>query len=105
MTVDDAARAELEILAVIGDAMAEARARMGEVSWTGRASRNRRPAKDGSRPRCGAPTTAGKPCRSWPVRGGVRCREHGGEVPELAPWRPPLRVADPLGKAAARWPS
>jgi len=30
------------------------------------------------RPRCGAKTRAGTPCRRWPVRGRRRCRLHGG---------------------------
>lgn len=30
---------------------------------------------------CGAKTRSGKPCRQHPIRGGTRCRMHGGSAP------------------------
>ena len=30
---------------------------------------------------CGARTRSGKPCRQHPIRGGTRCRMHGGSAP------------------------
>lgn len=30
---------------------------------------------------CGAKTRSGKPCRQRPIRGGTRCRMHGGATP------------------------
>ena len=30
---------------------------------------------------CGAKTRSGKPCRQHPIRGGTRCRMHGGATP------------------------
>lgn len=30
---------------------------------------------------CGAKTRSGKPCRQRPIRGGTRCRMHGGSTP------------------------
>lgn len=30
---------------------------------------------------CGAKTRSGKPCRQHPIRGGTRCRMHGGSTP------------------------
>lgn len=30
---------------------------------------------------CGARTRSGKPCRQHPIRGGTRCRMHGGATP------------------------
>jgi glucans biosynthesis protein len=40
-----------------------------------------RPGYLNQRPRCGARTRAGPPCRRPPVRGRKRCRLHGGLSP------------------------
>lgn len=32
--------------------------------------------------RCGAKTRSGKPCPNWPMKGGIRCRQHGGASPQ-----------------------
>ena len=37
------------------------------------------------KPRCGARTRSGHPCRSLPVRGKRRCRMHGGAAGSGAP--------------------
>jgi hypothetical protein len=40
---------------------------------------------DPETPQCGAKTRSGEPCRRSPVRGGVRCRLHGGALGSGAP--------------------
>lgn len=47
---------------------------------------NPTPSVDNSEPHatpviCGAKTRSGKPCRQHPIRGGTRCRMHGGSAP------------------------
>nr|WP_305803871.1 HGGxSTG domain-containing protein [Bradyrhizobium sp. WSM2793] len=37
-------------------------------------------------PRCGADTRGGLPCRAPAMRGGLRCRMHGGAPGSGAPW-------------------
>ncbi|MFB6416132.1 MULTISPECIES: HGGxSTG domain-containing protein [Bradyrhizobium] len=37
-------------------------------------------------PRCGAGTRSGLACRAPAVRGGLRCRMHGGAPGSGAPW-------------------
>ena len=32
--------------------------------------------------RCGAKTRNGTPCPNWPLKGGKRCRQHGGASPQ-----------------------
>ena len=88
---------ELERLELVAAGFAEARSRMGAGPSRGR------PARDGTRARCGAPTAGGEPCRKWPCRGDDKCHAHGGQVAEPGPWRPPIRVRDPLGRAADLW--
>ena len=89
---------ELERLELVAAGFAEARSRMGAGPSHGR------PAKDGTRARCGEPTSGGEPCRKWPCRGDDKCHAHGGTVAVLGPYRPPMRLRDPLAKAAEQWP-
>ena len=90
---------ELERLELVAGAMAEARSRMGA------GPSHRRPRPDGTRARCGEPTSGGEPCRKWPCRGDDKCHAHGGTVAELGPWKPPaIQPRDPLAKAARLWP-
>lgn len=49
-------------------------------------SSNPIPSVDSSEPHatptvCGAKTRSGKPCQQHPIRGGTRCRMHGGSAP------------------------
>ena len=88
---------ELERLELVAGAMAEARSRMGA------GPSHRRRAKDGTRARCGEPTSGGEPCRKWPCRGDDRCHAHGGQVAVLGPYRPPMRLRSAFEKAAAEW--
>src|SRR5262245_47414799 len=49
--------------------------------WSGQKMRGNHPRNFGpmlASLRCGARTRAGKPCQSPAVRGGTRCRMHGG---------------------------
>ena len=88
---------ELERLELVAGAMAEARSRMGA------GPSHRRRAKDGTRARCGEPTSGGEPCRKWPCRGDDKCHAHGGSVAVLGPYRPPMRLRSAFEKAAAEW--
>ena len=71
------------------------------------------------KPRCGATTSNGSPCRRWPIAGGRRCPKHGGGSPqakakaairaELAQWSlndttrdPSITLLQLLSQSAAR---
>jgi len=52
------------------------RLRLRKERW--RAQEWSTPKPRGDRPRCGAKTRRGEPCRRLPVPGRARCRNHGG---------------------------
>ncbi len=52
-------------------------------------------------PRCSAHTSAGAPCRRWPIAGGRVCATHGGRAPQVVA-RARLRLAEAADPAAVR---